>query len=103
MAFNWCSYIPRLYFSYMCCSCCNFSPWDGAPYKDAAERTARGDISLNAFLSQVFMTSVLCFLHLPCVVISISFMFYIDDIQWCIWYMVTFWCNVSILASYQYV
>ncbi|KAF5455053.1 hypothetical protein F2P56_024668 [Juglans regia] len=28
------------------------SPWDGAPYKDATERTARGDISLNAFLSQ---------------------------------------------------
>ncbi|XP_062143938.1 mitochondrial Rho GTPase 2 [Alnus glutinosa] len=28
------------------------SPWGEAPYKDAAERTARGDTSLNAFLSQ---------------------------------------------------
>ncbi|XP_035551604.1 mitochondrial Rho GTPase 2-like isoform X1 [Juglans regia] len=35
------------------------SPWDGAPYKDATERTARGDISLNAFLSQwALMTSL---------------------------------------------
>ncbi|XP_058197867.1 mitochondrial Rho GTPase 1-like isoform X2 [Rhododendron vialii] len=33
------------------------SPWDEAPYKDAAERTLLGGISLNSFLSQwAFMT-----------------------------------------------
>lgn len=33
--------------------CLNFSPWDEAPYKDAAERTLLGAISLSSFLSQV--------------------------------------------------
>ena len=31
----------------------NFSPWNDAPYKDAAEKTDMGYISLNGFLSQV--------------------------------------------------
>lgn len=31
----------------------NFSPWDEAPYKDAAERTALGGLSLDGFLSEV--------------------------------------------------
>ncbi|KAM4086095.1 hypothetical protein ACJW30_10G077700 [Castanea mollissima] len=35
------------------------SPWDEGPYKDAAERTDRGEISLNGFLSQwALMTSL---------------------------------------------
>ena len=32
-----------------------FSPWNDAPYKDAAEKTALGGLSLDAFLSEVFM------------------------------------------------
>lgn len=43
----------------MCCSCFNFSPWDKAPYKDSAERTAQGEISLNGFQSQVCLPTVL--------------------------------------------
>lgn len=31
----------------------NFSPWDGAPYKDAAEKTALGGLALDGFLSEV--------------------------------------------------
>ena len=31
----------------------NFSPWDEPPYKDAAEKTALGGLSANAFLSEV--------------------------------------------------
>lgn len=46
------------YASYMCCSCFDFSPWDEGPYKDAAERTDRGEISLNGFLSQVCAPTV---------------------------------------------
>jgi Ras family protein T1 len=35
------------------------SPWDKAPYKDSAERTAQGEISLNGFQSQwALMTSL---------------------------------------------
>ena len=33
----------------------NFSPWDEAPYKDAAEKTALGGLSLDGFLSEVCM------------------------------------------------
>ena len=33
----------------------NFSQWNDAPYKDAAEKTALGGLSLDAFLSEVFM------------------------------------------------
>lgn len=33
----------------------NFSPWDEGPYKDAAEITALGGLSLDGFLSQVFV------------------------------------------------
>lgn len=39
----------------------NFSPWDEAPYKDAAERTLLGGISLNSFLSQVCLLLLLCY------------------------------------------
>ena len=31
-----------------------FSPWIEAPYKDAAEKTALGGLSLDGFLSEVF-------------------------------------------------
>ena len=34
----------------------NCSPWDDALYKDAAERTNMGYISLNGFLAQVGLT-----------------------------------------------
>ncbi|KAK7827532.1 mitochondrial rho gtpase 1 [Quercus suber] len=34
------------------------SPWDEAPYKYAAERTDRGEVSLNGFLSQVCATTI---------------------------------------------
>ncbi|GMP64294.1 hypothetical protein CsSME_00025639 [Camellia sinensis var. sinensis] len=29
-----------------------FGPWDEAPYKDAAEKTALGGLSLDGFLSE---------------------------------------------------
>ncbi|KAL6968329.1 Mitochondrial Rho GTPase 1 [Sarracenia purpurea var. burkii] len=35
------------------------SPWDEAPYKDAAERTALGGISLNGFLSEWALMTLL--------------------------------------------
>ena len=38
----------------------NFSPWEEPPYKDAAEKTALGGLSANAFLSEVSLTLPLC-------------------------------------------
>lgn len=35
-----------------------FSPWSGAPYKDAAEKTALGGLSLDGFLSEVFTSTL---------------------------------------------
>ena len=34
----------------------NSSPWDEAPYKEAAEKTALGGLSLDGFLSEVCMS-----------------------------------------------
>ena len=41
----------------------NCSPWDDALYKDAAERTDMGYISLNGFLAQVGLTYAVFFLQ----------------------------------------
>ncbi|RVX20687.1 Mitochondrial Rho GTPase 2 [Vitis vinifera] len=43
----------------MCCLCLNFSPWHEAPYRDAAERTAMGALSLNGFLSEWALMTLL--------------------------------------------
>lgn len=47
-----CMLVPLLdsYVGYLVLNC---SPWNDAPYSDAAERTDMGYISLNGFLSQV--------------------------------------------------
>lgn len=43
----------------------NFSPWNVAPYKDAVEKTALGGLSLDAFLSEVFMVFSLLKMGIP--------------------------------------
>lgn len=36
----------------------DFSPWLEAPYKDAAEKTPSGKLTINGFLSEVCMLAV---------------------------------------------
>lgn len=42
------------------CTICfyDFSPWLEAPYKDAAEKTPGGKLTINGFLSEVCMLAV---------------------------------------------
>lgn len=60
----------------MRCLFLNFSPWQEAPYSDAAERTATRGLSLNGFLSEVFIL----YLSLPssstCVAMTHFYMFH---------------------------
>lgn len=57
----------------------NYSPWNVAPYEDAAERTALGGISLDGFLSEVWQ----CITHSP--MRATSCMTYQNNDFSCIW------------------
>lgn len=41
----------------------DFSPWLEAPYKDAAEKTPGGKLTINGFLSEVCMLAVVLTLN----------------------------------------
>lgn len=45
--------------SFTCTICLyDFSPWIEAPYKDAAEKTSGGNLTINGFLSEVCILAV---------------------------------------------
>lgn len=56
-------YYFRNKFVYMYNLLYNFSPWLEAPYKDAAEKTPGGRLTINGFLSEVCMLAVMLTLN----------------------------------------
>lgn len=50
--------------SFTCAICFyDFSPWLEAPYKDAAEKTSGGNLTINGFMSEVCMLAIVLTLN----------------------------------------
>jgi len=59
-----------LIFSLVCCHPMHYvscSPWTEGPYKDAAPTTALGGLTINGFLSEVWLIKCFHCAHLHCV------------------------------------